>query len=48
MQAVVKGAVDTGNDIDFTFVELVFALQAATKAIAFSETMIAATRAMGD
>ena len=48
MQAAAKGAVDKGDDIEFTFEELVLATQAASKAIALSEAMIAAAREMGD
>ena len=48
MQAAARAAVDKGDDIEFTFEELVLATQAATKAVELSETMIAATRAMGD
>ena len=48
MQAAAKAAVDKGDDIEFTFEELVLATQAATKAIGLSEAMIAAAREMGD
>ena len=48
MQAAAKAAVDKGDDIQFTFEELVLATQAATKAVELSEAMIAAAREMGD
>ena len=48
MQAAAKAAVDKGDDIQFTFEELVLATQVATKAVELSEAMIAAAREMGD
>ena len=48
MQAVAKGAVDKGDDIEFTFEEVVLATHVAAKAVARSEAMIAAARAMDD